>query len=704
MWCGYEPHSWRAPQPPPGARLSLALPTESSPFVELLLLLAAAVFAVAMFQRRRVPSSLAYLLVGAVLGPHGAGLISNAETVRVVAQFGVVFLLFTIGLNFSLPQIYALRHLVLGLGTSQVLLTTLAVGGTAWALGLPPAAAFVVGAVFAQSSTTVIGKQLAEQDEDNSRHGRLALAMSVFQDVTAVPFVVVIPVLAVAGAHSLALPLAAALAKALLAFALVYLAGRWLLRPLFHEIAARRSAELFTLTVLLVSLAAAWVTDSLGLSLAFGAFLAGMMLGETEFRHQIEASIRPFRDVLLGLFFVTIGMLLDPQLLPSIWHWALLGAGGLLLAKTLLVTLLVRLAGIEALTAWRTGIVLSVGGEFGFALLALALGAGAISALPAQIALTAVLFSMIAGPFLIRYSHRLADLVSSRSAPPADAPPPLPRVAQMFDHVIICGYGRIGQNVGRFLAEEGIAYVALDLEPARVRDARTGGEPVFYGDAAERDMLEAVGVMRARLVVISHDDVGAALKVLHHVRALRPELPVMVRTRDESRVDELREAGATEIVPETLEAGMMIVSHALLLLDVPLARVVRRIRDVRVGRYHLMREFFRGTDPLEGHAGEATADRLHALTLSAGAAAIGRTLAEADLAREHVLVTALLRQGKRHLAPGADMRLQSDDVLVLFGTPADLDRATARLLESPRTGDLQPNAARPPACSDRSDP
>ncbi|MCU0764911.1 MAG: cation:proton antiporter [Burkholderiaceae bacterium] len=650
--------------------------------VELLLLLAAAVLVVALFQRQRIPSSLAYLLVGAVVGPHAAGLISDAETIRLVAEFGLVFLLFTIGLNFSLPQIYALRHLVFSLGTGQVLLTTLAVGVAAWAIGLPPAAAFVVGAMFAQSSTSIIGKQLAEQGEENSRHGRLGLAMSVFQDVTAVPLVVLIPVLAAAGSQSVALPLAEALAKALLAIAVVVFAGRRLLGPLFHEVAARRSPELFTLTVLLVSLAAAWATDSLGLSLAFGAFLAGMMLGETEFRHQIESTIRPFRDVLLGLFFVTIGMLVDPASLPRIWHWSLAAAAGLLVVKTLLVAALVRLAGIEAFTAWRIGVVLAVGGEFGFAVLALALGGGAIAAEPAQIALTAVLFSMIAGPLLIRLNRRVAELAVGRSKKEEAAPAaPVPQAAELRRHVIICGYGRIGQNVGRFLDEEGIPFVALDLDPVRVRDAHTGGEPVYYGDAAERDMLEAVGVMNARLVVISHDDPGAALKVLHHVRALRPELPVMVRTRDESRVEELRRAGATEVVPETLEAGMMIVSHALLLLDVPLRRVVHRIRDARVDRYHLMREFFRGSDALREHAGDRDADRLHSVPLPAGASSIGRSLAQVDLARDRVVVTALVRDGKRTLEPAADTRLVTDDVLVLFGAPADLERAEARLTE-----------------------
>ncbi|OGA44800.1 MAG: sodium:proton exchanger [Betaproteobacteria bacterium RIFCSPLOWO2_12_FULL_62_58] len=649
---------------------------------EILLLLGLAVLIVTVFQRLGIPSSLGYLLVGVLLGPYTVGPVIDSQHIRVAAELGIVFLLFTIGLNFSLPQIYALRHLVLGLGTGQVLLTTVIVGMAAWLAGLPPAAAFVVGAVFAQSSTTIISKQLAEQGEEQSQHGRLALAMSVFQDVTAVPFVVVIPVLATATAGSLVLPLSWALAKALLAFALVLFAGRWMLRPLFHEIAARRSAELFTLTVLLVSLMSAWATHSLGLSMAFGAFLAGMMLGETEFRHQIDSAIRPFRDVLLGLFFVTIGMLLDPASLPRIWHWALIGAAVLLTIKGALVALIVRRAGVDTANAWRTGIVLAVGGEFGFALLAIALDAQVIAAQVAQIVLTAVLLSMILGPFLIRFNHRIAARIAgargglSHSVPVAGVPAP----TGLRNHVIICGYGRIGQNVGRFLEEEQIPYVALDLDPVRVRDAHTAGEPVYYGDAAERDILEAVGLGSARLVVVSHDDVGVALKVLHHVRALRPDLPVMVRTRDESHVDALREAGATEVVPETLEAGMMIVSHALLLLDVPLSRVVRRMRDSRVGRYRLMREFFRGGDSPVAEEGDATIDRLCPVSLGPGAYAAGRSIGELGLDRDHVLVTAVVRGGKRQLAPDPETRLNEGDVVVLFGAPEELRRAESRLL------------------------
>lgn len=651
-------------------------------FVETLLLLGTAVVVVVVFQRLSIPSSLAYLLAGVVLGPHTAGPVIDPAPLRMLAEFGIVFLLFTTGLNFSLPQIYSLRHLVLGLGTAQVLLTTLVIGFIAWLAGLPAVAAVIVGAVFAQSSTTVIVKQLTEQGEENSRHGRLGTAMSVFQDVTAVPFVVIIPVLGTAlGAAALAGALGLTLAKAAAALLLVFFGGRWLLRPLFHLVSAQRSAELFTLTVLLVSLVAAWITRSLDMSMAFGAFLAGMVLGETEFRHQVESVIRPFRDVLIGLFFVGIGMLIEPARLPALWHWALLGAAVLLSAKALLVAWIVRRAGLDALTAWRTGLLLAVGGEFGFVLLAIALGDGSIDPAVGQVVLTSVLFSMIAAPFLIRYNHALASRLAG-AAPPKPDEAPLhidARTADGFrEHVIICGFGRIGQGVAHFLDEERIPYVALDLDPARVREAHLAGEPVYYGDSAEGDILDAVGVERARLVVVSHEDLAAALKVLHHVRRRRPELPVMVRTRDESHVDELRAAGATEVVPETLEAGMMIASHALLLLAVPLSRVVRRMREQRSGRYRLMREFFRGENGLDESQPAGDGDRLHPVLLSAESAAVGRALGECGL--DGVAVTALVRQGQRRLSPAPDTRLEAGDAVVLFGPEEDLRRAERALL------------------------
>ena len=655
----------------------------ASALAQILLLLGSAVAIVLVFQRLRVPSVLAYLLIGVLLGPHTAGPVVDAPPLQALAEFGIVFLLFTIGLNFSLPQIHALRHMVLGLGTAQVMLTTVAVGLIGWAAGLAPAAAFVVGAVFAQSSTTIISRQLAEQSEENGRHARLGVAMSVFQDVTAVPFVVVIPVLATAGAAALGTSLAWALAKAALALVLVVFVGRWLLWPLFHLVAARRSAELFTLTVLFVSLAAGATTHVLGLSMAFGAFLAGMVLGETEFRHQVETTIRPFRDVLLGLFFVGIGMIVDPAALARVWPMGLLGAALLLVVKCLLVAAIVRRAGIDWLTAWRTGMLLAVGGEFGFALLALGLQAQVLSETVAQMVLASVLFSMLAGPLLIRFNHALALRLAPRAPAPAEPGPQqphLPPAAPLAGHVLLAGYGRIGQSLGHLLEAEGLPWAALDLDVERVREARLAGEQVHYGDGAQIDLLEALGLAAARLVVITHDDSAAALKTLQQIRVRHPRLAVMVRTRDLSAVDELRAAGATEIFPETLEAGLMIASQALLTLGVPLARVLRQVRAQRAGHYRQLRELFPGDATHASSDDDPDADRLHALRLPEDSSYRGQPLS--DLPLQGVVITALVRAGQRRLQPTPETLLEGNDTLVLFGPPEALARAETRLLAS----------------------
>lgn len=646
---------------------------------QVLLLLAVTVFIIIVFQRLHIPASLAYLAVGVLLGGHTAGPVVSEEYVKLIAQFGIVFLLFTIGLSFSMAQIYASRHTILGLGTAQVVLTTAVVAFILWFMGVPGIAAFVIGAIFAQSSTTIISKQLVEQGEDQTRHGRMGVTLSVFQDITAVPFVVIIPVLAVASTQALAMDLGWAMFKALLAFLLVFVLGRYLLKPFFHMVASRGSAELFTLTVLLVSLMAAWTTMSLGLSMAFGAFLAGMMLAETEFRHQVESTIRPFRDVLLGLFFVSIGMLVNPAILPDIWFEALLGALALLAIKLLLVTVIVKVSGVDFVTALRTGLLLAVGGEFGFALLAIGIENAILEERMSQVVLTAVLFSMILVPFLIRYNQKIASWFKPRpdQGVNIDSTVEETKPDSQSNHVIVAGYGRIGQIVGHLLEKENVSYIALDMDAGRVREARLGGEPVYYGDSSDPTVLESVGLMHAKLVLICHDDLPSTLKTLKLIRLIRPDMPVLVRTRDEMHVEQLQKSGATEVIPETFEAGLMLGSHAMLALKMPLAKVARILQDNRVGRYQMMRELFRST--VEINDCRNLPEFLHSVALTEGSSAIGKSLSELDLERDEVVLNALVREGERNLTPDPDTRLQLGDVLVLFGANENLRKAESRL-------------------------
>jgi CPA2 family monovalent cation:H+ antiporter-2 len=547
---------------------------------QIILLLGVAVAIMVAFQRLHIPSSLGYLLVGLILGPHTVGPTVHVPEFKVLAEFGVVFLLFSIGLNYSLPQLHAMRHQILGLGTAQVALTTVTVTVLLWFAGLDAVAAFVVGAVFAQSSSTIIGRQLAEQGEDNTPHGRLGLAISVFQDVTAVPFLVVIPVLGAAiGLEKLAGELGWAMAKAVLAFALVFYAARWALRPLFHLVAERRSAELFTLTVLLVVLAAAWMTGSLGLSLAFGAFLSGMMLGETEFRHQVESSIRPFRDVLLGLFFVGVGMLIDPASLPRIWPWALLGTLLLLLSKIVVVVLIVRRSGMDAIAAWRTALLLAVGGEFGFALLTIALDSSAIDPDIGQIALTSVLLSMIAGVLLIRFNHPIANRLTRPSA--ASAPLENPLAGLPAPQVLIGGYGRVGHTIAVLLTSSGVPFVAFDTDPKRVQQGRSDGHPVLYGDIADPELLTAAQAERASLAIITVDAHAAALGAISALHRHCPHLPIIARARDLETSSILINAGAIHAYPEAIEASLRLGATALRMLHIPTADIDLMLQDIR---------------------------------------------------------------------------------------------------------------------------
>ncbi|HSF47382.1 MAG TPA: cation:proton antiporter, partial [Burkholderiales bacterium] len=534
-------------------------------------------------------------LVGVVGGPHALGWLAESEATRVLGEIGVAFLLFILGLEFSLSQFLSMKRTLFGLGGVQVLGGTLSGGLIAWALGMPWQAALVVGGALSMSSTAIVIKQLNDQLELSAPHGRLALGILLFQDLAAVPFLVIIPILAAGPEQPIAIPMLYALAKGVAAFALLLALGRFALRPLFREVASSR--ELFTLTALLVALAAAWFTELLGLSLALGAFLAGMMLSETEYRHEIEHDIRPFRDVLLGLFFITAGMRLDVAPLGQLWPWVVLLVAGIVLGKGGLIVLLTRLNEYPMAEALRTGIVLAQGGEFGLALLALGFASGLLSGEGSQAIFASMLISMALAPLLIRHNRALTErLLGRRQRQRAGQhEQELAHGARhLRGHVIICGFGRVGQNLARFLREQGFEYVGLDTDAEQVKHAWEEGEHVFYGDATRRGMLEAAGLKHARAVVISFDDTSSALKTLSATRAERADLSILVRARDDTSFDELLHAGATEVVPDTLEASLMLATQLLLLLEVPMGNVVSRMQQVRSDRYRLLRPYSPG--------------------------------------------------------------------------------------------------------------
>jgi CPA2 family monovalent cation:H+ antiporter-2 len=645
----------------------------------ILLLLAASVVVVAVCRRARLPPILGYLIVGIALGPHALAVVPDDVATRQLAEFGIVFLMFSIGLEFSLPQLRAMRRAVFGLGAAQVAITTVAGMLVVQLLGYGWKAGIVLGGALAMSSTAIVSKMLAERSELGTPHGRDAMGILLFQDLAVVAFLILIPSLARPGAD-VAWVFAAALAKAVVALAVILFLGQRPMRAWFRLVARQRSSELFVLNVLLVTLGMAQLTELAGLSLALGAFLAGMLISETEFRYQVEEDIKPFRDVLLGLFFITVGMMLDLHVDGARAVQILVLLVVPIAAKLALIVLLARAFGAPLATALRAGFYLAQAGEFALVMLALATANDLLPAAFAQVVLAAMILSMLSAPLLIHYADRWVRRLTANDwlARAAELTQVAARTMARQGHVIVCGYGRSGQNLARLLDREDSAYLALDSDPQRVREA-ADGTSVIYGDASRRETLVSAGLAKARAVVISFSDTRVALKILHHVQQLRPELPVIVRTRDNAEIDRLLDAGATEVVPEVLEGSLMLASHSLLVLGVPLNRVLARIRAVREERYSLFRGFFHGSSDL-ADAADTVQPRLHTVLVHERAHAIGRSLDELDIGR-WVEVTGVRRRGARSVPPDARWRFEPGDAVVLLGRPADLTRAEQRLLE-----------------------
>ena len=569
-------------------------------FANLLIILASSLVVIALFRRLQLPPVLGYLCVGLLVGPTALDWVNDSPDLPDLAELGVVFLLFSLGLEFSLPKMLKLRHVVFGLGSLQVLLSTVVLGGLLYAFGMGASTAFLLGAGLSLSSTAIVSKELTSLGEIFSRHGQNAIGVLLFQDVVAVLLLTLVPVFAGSSDQAWYWALPVTLGKTVILFVGLLFASRFVLPRLFHEVAASRSAELFVLLALVIVLLTAWLTHLLGLSPALGAFLAGMLLGESHYRHQIEADIRPFRDILLGLFFVSIGMLIDLQLFV---HDGLLILGltlALMLIKGAVVATLVKLRSSDGETAWRSGLALAQGGEFCFALMAqMQLN----SLIPPDIAaylLAATFCSMLLTPLLLRAAPKIAAALHRKPNEEAELEEIAAQSAELHGHVVMCGYGRVGQSIGRFLRSENKHFVALDYDPERIQEAAKGNSSVHYGDARRGDLLRAIGLDRARLLVIAVDSTDVAMSVLEEARLITLDVPILVRTRDDSKLAELKAAGATEVVPELLESSLMLASHALIMLGLSEKTVQRRVDEVRHNRYHLLEGCFESTGPREG--------------------------------------------------------------------------------------------------------
>jgi monovalent cation:H+ antiporter-2, CPA2 family len=642
-----------------------------------LALLAAAVLAVVGLRALGLPPLVAYLLVGVLLGPHAAGLTANDHSTQALGEIGVVFLMFSIGLEFNLDKLKTLRHHVFGLGSAQVGLTiaiSVAVlvlaptglvawffpGGTDWR------GAVALGGALALSSTALVMKILEEKREIESEHGQRVFGVLLFQDLAVIPLLVVIPALATGGSDWV-WALAVAMFKAACLLILLLRFGPNLMGHWFRLVARQKSHELFTLNVLFATLFFAWLTGKAGLSMELGAFVAGMLIAETEFRDQVEEDIKPFRDVLLGLFFVSIGARLNLEVVASGWAQVLALLCIPVLGKFILVWALARIFKASNGIAIRTGIWLAQAGEFGFVLLTQAVGVKLLSEETVQFALAAMLISLLISPLFIMQANRLALRASSQEW--------LERSMQLQNiaaksfgrskHILIAGFGRSGQALAHVLSSEKIPYFALDLDADRVRLATQGGEAVVYADALKKDALLAAGVHRAKAMVITFGDVPSTLKLLRLLRELAPHLPTIVRCETEADLERLREAGATEVIPEISEGSLVLASHALALAGLPAAQVLKRMRDIREDRYRVLQGFFHGADDAPENQIEKDPLHLHTFALPKDSLAIGRAIGDIDW--RGASVTTVVGKRGRTASPEPDFTLQAGDSVVLLG-------------------------------------
>ena len=652
-----------------------------SVFTEIFSLLVIAALLVWVFKRINLPPILAYLATGIFAGPHALGWITDYQEIHLVAEFGIVFLLFSLGLEFSIPKLVAMRHIVFGLGSAQVGISILLLMLVAIIFGTNWLSAFSIASLLALSSTAIVVKQLSESGELHTRRGQLAIGILLFQDIAVVPLLIALPLLAGEGDQLLVVALLIALAKGALVCGLLWAIGKWILPRVFNAVAQVRTDELFVLTTLLVTLFASALTHFFGLSMALGAFLAGIMLGESQYRHQLEADIRPFRDILMGLFFVTVGMQLDMAFVFMNANWVILGLVGLILIKCLVIKVLARMMGESQKDAWSTGLMLCQMGEFGFVLIALALQNQIIASSYASLLIAVGVLSMAITPNLIDNNQKIAKVLSSKEKDKNKHDEKPTFKSELEQHVVICGFGRVGQTVARFLKTEAIPYIALDLDPVRIREAQAAGENVHFGHVKHKEVLNAAGVKNSRLVIITFADYDKSTAIVSVLKSISETVKILVRMKDDSRLAELKDAGVTEVVPESLEGSLMLVSHVLFMSGVPVKRILRRVQQERKNRYGILHGYFPGENSDLPPSSIERLEHLHAVALSDDAFAINKSLEELALDKKRVDIMGLRREGKEISKPALDMVLQSQDILVIRGKPRKVERVERYLLE-----------------------
>jgi len=650
----------------------------------LLLLLGTSTALIVLLYRLHIASLLAFLITGALFGPTGLGVIDDPEELAAIAELGLTFLLFILGLEFSLPRLIALRNTVFRLGSMQMLVCSFIFFLVLQLTGLDWQIALILAGGFSLSSTAIVSGELSNLGLLKKRHGEIAIGILLFQDLAAIVLLVAVPLVSSQSEGFSLGGLLFTIIEGLVLLAAFFFTSRYLLPHLLREIATQKSDQLLVLAALVIVLLSAMLTSSIGLSMELGAFLAGMMLGDTRFKHQLEADIRPFRDLLLGLFFITIGMLVDLGQLVSFWPYLLLGGLLLMITKALLITGVVKLLGESWRSAIPAGLTLAQGSEFLFALLALSVRSQLVNQNVASNLITIVIISMVMTPLLIKHAPNLVDSFISRignKTLQATNDEIFDQEIKKKNHILILGFGRVGQTIARFLRPLNIDYLVLETDDIRIKEASAADEPIFYGDSSRIDILKAAGAANASIVVVTFDDTDLATKIIENVKNINSSIPVLVRTRDDSHLEELLAAGAEEVIPETHEASLTMVSHLLLMVEYPDIMIHSIIDKARRDRYRMLKGFYHGERlGFLGKKSQSSAI-IHAVNLPEGAFVCGKKIAELllpmdinvlDIHRDNLVISAEQNQ---------DLVLQHGEIVVLRGLVDQLDAGESYLLQ-----------------------
>ncbi|HYV03845.1 MAG TPA: cation:proton antiporter [Blastocatellia bacterium] len=647
---------------------------------EILILLVTSLPIAFLCKRLKLPVIVGFIITGVVIGPYGLGLIKDSTAVELLAEIGVVLLLFTVGLELSLRRVLELKRLVLLGGGLQVLLTTALVTGVAYWLGRPVNQAIFFGFLLALSSTAIVLKSYVDRAEIDSPHGRAGVGILLFQDLCLVPMMLLAPILGGQQGSS-AGGVVIILATAFGAIAAIVIAARVVVPRALHQIIRLRSPEVFVIFIVLVSLGTSWITAQFGLSLALGAFIAGLVLSESEYSHQIVADILPFRDVFNSIFFMSIGMLLSLNFLWNNPGTVLLLSVVVIVSKVLISLISVRLLGYSLRVSTMAALGIAQVGEFSFILAKVGLGHGLLSGDDYQRFLAIAIVSMIATPFLIAAAPRIGYGVQSLLSPDSALEPSMmgfaAKAQELVGHVIIVGYGLNGRNLSRVLGRVGISYVVVELNAELVRSASAEGVPVRYGDSTRREVLHAVNFERARILVLAISDPIAARRTVAIAREMNPHIHIIVRTRYMAELSDLYELGANQVIPEEFETSIEIFSRVLREFGIARQAINREIEEIRREGYQMLRLPSLSTVELGDIAGALGAASTETLVIGRGDFACGKTLNQLDLRRiTGATVVAVIRDSQTEINPGGEFKLETDDIVVLLGSPEQIEMAT----------------------------